>query len=305
MAAHDIGGASQILPGARVLDGATGTELERRGVSCALPLWSAHALLDSPGLVRAVHRDYARAGAEALTANTFRTQARVLARAGIASRAAELTALAVRLAREGARDAGAEAALVFGSASTLEDCYRPELAPDDATLAREHAAHAQNLVRAGVDAVLVETMNSAREAEAALRAVREAGASALVSFACRGEALLLSGEPLADAIDRIAPLAPLAVGVNCAPWSDLAACLPVLRASALAFFAYANLGAPGASGVRSHDATPAEFAAHAAGWADAGASWLGGCCGTTPAHIAAVAALPNTHARASGRSALG
>jgi S-methylmethionine-dependent homocysteine/selenocysteine methylase len=291
MAAHYIGDASQILPRIRVLDGATGTELERRGVACGLPLWSAHALLSAPAAVRAVHRDYARAGATALTANTFRTQPHVLARAGLAPRAAELSALAVRLAREGAREAGAPGALVLGSAAPLEDCYSPERVPDDATLAREHAAHAQNLVAAGVDAILIETMNCAREAEAALRAARGAGAPALVSFVCGADARLLSGERLAEAITRIAPLGPLAVGANCAPWSDLAACLPVLRVAALPFFAYANLGAPGAQGERAHDLAPAAFAREAERWRAGGAAGIGGCCGTRPAHVAALAAL--------------
>ncbi|MCC6642745.1 MAG: homocysteine S-methyltransferase family protein, partial [Deltaproteobacteria bacterium] len=85
-----------------ILDGALGTELERRGVPSALPLWSAHALLERPDLVRAIHAEYVAAGAEILTANTFRTQERTLARAGFGARAAELTALAVRLAREAA-----------------------------------------------------------------------------------------------------------------------------------------------------------------------------------------------------------
>lgn len=305
MAAHDIGGPSQILERARLLDGATGTELERRGVASALPLWSAHALLTARETVRAVHRDYARAGAEALTANTFRTQAHVLAHVGLEASAAELTALAVRLARQGARDAGCEATLVFGSAPPLEDCYRPELVPDESTLARAHADHARNLVAAGVDAILIETMNTAREAEAALHAARGAGAPALVSFVCGPGARLLSGEPLADAISRAAALAPLAVGVNCAPWCDLAACLPVLRASGMAFLAYANLGAPAETGARTHAATPLEFASGASAWIAAGASWVGGCCGTTPMHVAALAARLCTHARANGRSALG
>ncbi len=287
MAAHYIGGASQILPRIRVLDGATGTELERRGIACTLPLWSAHALLEAPATVRAVHRDYARAGATALTANTFRTQAHVLARAGLASRAVELSALALRLAREGAQEAGAPEALVLGSAAPLEDCYAPERVPDDATLAREHAAHARNLVAGGADAILIETMNCAREAEAALRAAREAGAAALVSFVCGEGARLLSGEPLAEAIARVAPLAPVAVGVNCAPWRELAACLPVLRAAALPFFAYANLGAPAANGA--HALAPADFAREAERWRAAGAAGVGGCCGTGPAHVEALA----------------
>jgi S-methylmethionine-dependent homocysteine/selenocysteine methylase len=295
MAAHHIGRASQILRCLRVLDGATGTELERRGVPSALPLWSAHALLAAPHVVREIHRDYARAGADALTANTFRTQARALSHAGLDPRARELSVLAVRLAREGARCAGRDELLVLGSAPPLEDCYRPELVPDDDALAREHAAHARNLADAGVDAILIETMNCAREAEAALRAAREAGAAALVSFVCGSGARLLSGEPLAEAIARVAPLGPLAVGVNCAPWSELAACLPLLRGSALPYFAYGNLGAPSARGLPTHAASPAEFAALAGAWTDAGAAAVGGCCGTTPAHVAALA-------RAIGRS---
>jgi len=304
MAAHDIGAAQHFREHAHLLDGATGTELERRGVACALPLWTAHALLHAPESVRAVHRDYAAAGADAITANTFRTQRHALAHAGLGSRAAELTALAVQLAREGAADSGAQRTLVLGSASPLEDCYAPERVPDDATLAREHEAHAQNLARAGVDAVLIETMNSAREAEAALRAAREAGCAALVSFVCGANARLLSGEPLAEAIARVAPFAPLAAGVNCAPWSELAACLPVLRSSGFAFAAYGNLGAPLANGSRSHELSPDAFAEQALRWLASGASWVGGCCGTEPRHIAALAQkLRNRRMREAGRSA--
>jgi S-methylmethionine-dependent homocysteine/selenocysteine methylase len=294
MAAHDIGVDSDFRMRARVLDGATGTELERRGVACELPLWSARALLDAPEVVRAIHRDYVAAGAHALTANTFRTQRRTLARAGLGERAAELTDLAVRIAREAARDAGATSTLVFGSMPPLEDCYSPALVPDEATLASEHAEHARNLVAAGVDAILVETMNTAREAGAALRAARDAGANALVSFVCTPGARLLSGEPLAAAVSRVLPLAPLAVGVNCAPWSVLAPCLDVLRGSGAAFFAYANLGAPRADGSRTHAQTAREFAAAARPWLAAGASWVGGCCGTRPEHVAALASLVST-----------
>jgi len=291
MVAHDIGGDSDFRLRARILDGATGTELERRGVACDLPLWSARALIEAPEVVRAIHRDYAGAGAHALTANTFRTQRRTLARAGLAERAAELTALAVQLAREGAREAGTANALVFGSAPPLEDCYSPALVPADSALASEHAEHARNLVAAGVDAILVETMNSAREAEAALRAAREAGAVALVSFVCAPGARLLSGEPLACAIASVLPLAPLAIGVNCAPWHTLAPCLEVLRDARMPFFAYANLGAPLMGGARTDAQTPREFSAAARPWLDAGASWVGGCCGTRPEHVAALASV--------------
>lgn len=271
-----------------LLDGATGTELERRGVRSDLPLWSSWGLLEAPETLREIHADYLRAGADALTAATFRTHARSLAAAGLAGRAAELTALAVRLAREAA-EAARRPAFVLGSAAPLEDCYHPERVPDEAALAREHAAHARHLVAAGADAILAETMNTRREGVAAARAAREAGAEVLVSLVCGADARLLSGEPLAEALDALAAFAPLAVGVNCLPPGAVAACLGPLRESGRPFLVYANLGAPGAPlSADPRDASPEAYAAHALGWVRAGAACVGGCCGTTPAHVAAV-----------------
>src|SRR4051812_31387044 len=87
-----------------LLDGATGTELNRRGASTNLPLWSAGALLHAPAVLRQIHRDYLLAGAEIVTANTFRTHRRSLARAGMGDSAASLTRLAVELARAAVED---------------------------------------------------------------------------------------------------------------------------------------------------------------------------------------------------------
>lgn len=274
-----------------LMDGATGTELERRGAPTHAPLWSAHALIERPDWVREVHAEYVAAGAELLTANTFRTQRRSLEQAHREEDAATLTALAARLAREAAR-AGAAGRRVFvlGSAPPLEDCYRPDLVPDDDALAQEHLEHAANLARAGVDVVLAETMNTIREAKAAASAARAVGLPVWVSFACGESGRLLSGEKLADALTALATARPDAVLVNCLPLSRVGACLPILSQSEVPFGVYANLGAP-RNGGRTEAATPREFAAHAAVWREQGAHILGGCCGTTPAHIAAIAAM--------------
>jgi len=280
------------LAGARplVLDGATGTELERRGVRSDLPLWSSWGLVEAPGVVREIHAEYLRAGVDALTAATFRTHARSLAPAGLEGRAATLCELAVRLARE-AGDAAGRRPFVLGSAAPLEDCYQPERVPADGALLREHALHARHLVRAGVDGILVETINTLREGVAAARAAREAGAELLVSFVCGHEARLLSGEPLAEALDAVAPFAPLAAGVNCLPPDAAEACVGVLRAAGAPFLVYANLGAPGAPlGAAARDTAPGAFAAHARRWAAAGAACVGGCCGAGPAHLRALVA---------------
>jgi S-methylmethionine-dependent homocysteine/selenocysteine methylase len=265
-----------------VLDGATGTELERRGVRATLPLWSSWGLLEAPDVVRAIHADYLRAGVDLLTAATFRTHARSLAQAGLEARAEDLCDLAVRLAREAAQQAHPRA-LVLGSAAPLEDCYHPERVPEDFALAREHARHARHLVRAGVDGILIETINTLREGVAAARAGREAGAEVLVSFVCDGAARLLSGEPLAEAIDAVAAFAPRMVGVNCLEPRAAAACVPVLKNAGVPFLVYTNAEAKG-------DPDPEAFAAHAQRWVEAGAACVGGCCGTDPAHLRALVA---------------
>ena len=286
---------------ALLLDGALGTELERRGCPAGLPLWSTHALLEAPERVAEIHGDYARAGAEILTANTFRTQQRTLERAtasgrNLGARDAELTQLAVDLARTGAASVD-RPVWIAGSAPPLEDCYRPDRVPGDEALEREHSIHMGNLGRAGVDLVLIETMNSLREAAIASRIAREAGLPFLVSFTSWNSARLLSGERLEEAVWRVLDHEPLAVLVNCLPASAVAACLPALQGSGLPFGVYANLGEPTADGTfrRSEEHGPEEFAAHARRWIEAGARIVGGCCGTTPDHIRAA-----DHVRAAG-----
>ena len=99
-----------------LLDGATGTELNRRGVSTALPLWSALGLIERPEVVRAIHLDYVRAGADILVTNTFRTNRRTLERAALADDAVkDLPRRAVALAQE-ARAAGGRGGGLIGRA---------------------------------------------------------------------------------------------------------------------------------------------------------------------------------------------
>lgn len=271
--------------GPLILDGATGTELERRGVHCGLPLWSTHALLEAPSDVAEVHQAYREAGCDILTANTFRTQRRTLESGGLGARASQLTTLAVELAR----NAGAD--FVAGSAPPLEDCYRPDLVPDESDLEREHREHAENLALAGVDLILIETMNCIREAVVAARAAADTGLPYFVSFVSWTPGTLLSGERLVDGLNALRPLAPLALLVNCLPPSAVPPAMSVLEGSGLPFGVYANLGHPLPDGsFEATDSTsPSAFAAHAASWATAGACIIGGCCGTTPEHMAAAA----------------
>lgn len=256
-----------------------------------MPLWSAAALIETPRAVEAIHRAYAAAGAEVLTANTFRTQERTLARGGVAGRARELTARAVALCR-----AAAGGAWVAGSVSPLEDCYRPDRVPPDAELEREHSLHATHLAEAGCDLLLVETHNTLREAVIALRRARATGLPVWVSLVCQSGARLLSGEHLAAALRALAPLGPQAVGVNCLSLAAVDDALPALARAGLPFGAYPNLAsatprpdAPFSATEARVECDPEQFAAAAERWVAAGARFVGGCCGTGPDHIAALA----------------
>ncbi len=182
---------------------------------------------------------------------------------------------------------------VLGSMAPLEDCYRPDLVPDAAALDREHAAHAENLARAGVDALLIETMNTRREAVAAVGAARATGLPVLASFIAGANADLFDGEPLATFVPALLAAGPAAVLVNCTPVEVIGRVLVALRALAgsTPVGAYANIGYPEPGGREPGAAlTPAEFGRCAAAWVLAGAQIVGGCCGTTPAHIAALRA---------------
>jgi len=288
-----------------ILDGATGTELTRRGVDTALPLWSAGALIDPQGrdVVRRIHGDYIRAGARIVTANTFRTHRRSLAKGGRGSRARELTHLAVQLVREAIEQVPTgQRVFVAGSVAPLEDCYSPQLVPPDDVLRTEHAEMTRHLAEAGVDVILVETMNTAREARIAAEAAQATGLPVIVSFVCAGatgepvaldeEPRLLGGERLSDAARAVESLDPAAILVNCAPVASIEGLLRALRAATgRPIGAYGNVGHVDdrVGWTLTHAVTPAQYANAARGWRDLGASIIGGCCGTTPEHIAALA----------------
>lgn len=279
-----------------LLDGATGTELTRRGVDTGLPMWSAKALLHAPDTLVAIHGDYVEAGAEIITANTFRTHQRSLAAAGHGDKAATLTARAVQLAREATAmipTGGARSVYVAGSMAPLEDCYSPHLVPDSGALATEHGEMAAALADAGADLLLVETMNTIREAAAAAQAAVATGLPVLVGLVCGRDGKLLSGESVPDAAGKLVGLGVDGLLINCSPTPVLGAALAALAAATdLPIGAYGNVGyADDKVGwVNTDSVDPDAYARHAEAWLDLGARVIGSCCGTGPAHTAALRA---------------
>lgn len=264
-----------------LLDAAMGSELERRGLPSDLPLWSACALIASPEAVVEIHRENVAAGAEILTANTFRTGRIPLGAAGLGDRAKELTAHAVALARRAAEMADRRV-FVAGSVAPLQDCYRPDLVPSDPVLEEEHCLHVANLIEAGVDLLLVETMNTVRELRVASGAAAATGLPVVASVVTDGAGRLLSGEPVEEAARAALRFLPAAIGVNCVRSASLGAEIGRLGAvvGETPMIAYAN--------ILSEADSPIVYAERAATWVEDGVRIVGGCCGTTAAHIAAL-----------------
>jgi S-methylmethionine-dependent homocysteine/selenocysteine methylase len=257
-----------------------GTELAARGVATPLPTWSAGALDGAPEAVVAIHRDYAAAGAEVHTSNTFRTR-----RSDVGERWRELTLRAVALAREGAGEGR-----VAGSIAPVADCYRPDLSPGEGAY-DAHAAMAAVLLEGGADLILCETFPEVHEAVAAVRAARDAGATEVWGSLTAGpEADLLSPAELATGAERLAAAGASVLLANCIPALRMADYLAELGSVGVPFGAYANAGsADDRIGWRSDGSFgPERYAELAERWAEQGATVLGGCCGTGPAHLRAL-----------------
>ncbi|MDH5492878.1 MAG: homocysteine S-methyltransferase family protein [Myxococcales bacterium] len=262
-----------------ILDGPMGTELLARGVETPLPLWSAAALQSAPERVHQVHAAYARAGASVHTSNTFRTRRRLLGEAW-----EPLARLAVRIARE-AVPAGHR---IAGSIAPLEDCYRPELSPPDGRA--EHRELARCLAEEGVDLLLCETFPHIPEALVAVEEAVATGCPTWLSLTAGPAADLLTPEAIREGARQAIERGAQAVLINCIPASRT---LPFVRALAglgIPFGAYANAGAIderiGWSASSAEGAS--RYLEYAESWVAAGATLIGGCCGTSPAHIRAL-----------------
>lgn len=286
----DIGEESILL-----LDGATGTELDRRGVNVPLPLWSARALLDDPDAVEQIHVDYLNAGADIITTDTFRTHQRSLAKEGMGERADELTKRAVDIARS-ARDKVNPEALIYGSIAPLEDCYHPEFAPSLEECRTEHGQMIKRLIEAGVDYIIFETLNTRHEVLAAAEEARRlAPGKWILSMCMKAEGppgVLLNGPPMVDLLPALTEA--FAVGVNCMDAMHMTDHVKLLRGlmpEKVRIAAYGNIGYSDEDG-EWHDRgrmSDEQYADAVESWRDAGATIVGGCCGTTPETIRAVA----------------
>lgn len=312
-----MGALTQLLEGRglAILDGAGGTELEARGFPDTLGIWSARAIRDAPELIGAIHRDYLAAGADIITAQTFSVRHRRFRKAGMEAETGWFARRGIELARE-ARDAEKPEALVAASFATLEIYSRTDMAPGGQDAFDEHRVMAEMFAEAGADFLLFEAFSTIRESYEAVRAGRTTGLDVVLGFVCGPGGTLLSGEPIEEAVRAVEPLAPAAFAINCTPVTlATRAAADLAHTTGVPFGVYANVGdwrPPAAiaaqAGVEPGEAdrpgffaktfgasnmfevTAEAYVQHAASWRELGAAFVGGCCGTRPAHIEQLAA---------------
>ncbi len=287
-----------------VLDGGLATELEANGHDLSDRLWSARLLLTDPGAIETAHLAYFRAGARVATTASYQASLEGFEVAGLGREAAlRLIALSVELAR-GARDryraeTGDEGLLLvagsvgpYGAMLADGSEYRGDYDPGPAALAEFHRPRIHALAEAGADILAFETIPTMREAEVLIDLLDEVETPAWLSYSCRDGNSTSAGEPIEAAVAVGAHPRIVAVGINCTAPRHLPALLAAARtATDLPLIAYPNGGERWDAATRRWLAEDggAYDPAVVASWTGLGATWLGGCCGTGPAEIAALA----------------
>ncbi|HJS46485.1 MAG TPA: bifunctional homocysteine S-methyltransferase/methylenetetrahydrofolate reductase [Gemmatimonadales bacterium] len=272
---------------AHVADGAMGTMLYDRGVF--LNACYDELALRQPELVRGIHREYVEAGAELIETNTFGANPMRLAGYGLADATERINAAAARLAREAAGDR----ALVLGAVGPLGLRVEPfgETGVEEARAAfRRQVA---GLLEGGVDGILLETFADVNEVAAALRAARDLTDLPVIAQMTVGEGGVTAyGTAPAGFGPELEALGADAIGVNCSvgPQGVLEAIESLAAVVRVPLTAMPNAGLPrDVGGRKMYLASPEYFASYARRIVEAGARIVGGCCGTTPAHVRATA----------------
>jgi 5-methyltetrahydrofolate--homocysteine methyltransferase len=268
-----------------VSDGAMSTQLQLHGLSSGdcPEEWN----ITNPEAVASVYRSYIDAGSDLISTNTFGGNPLKLDRYGIAARTGELNEAGIRIAKQEA----AGRALVVASIGPTGHLIEPlgELSADDAYSAFKRQAEA--VASAGADAILFETFFDLTEIEQGIKAAISTGLPIICTMTFDTSGRTVMGLDPARAAQALVDLGATVVGSNCGVGPDaMLAVIETMAKSGAYVMAQPNAGLPHVdAGETTYDITPDTMAEYAVKFISAGASIVGGCCGSTPAHIAAIA----------------
>lgn len=282
-----------------LLDGGMGQELIARSQKKPTALWSTQVLIDSPELIKAVHDDYFKAGADVATTNTYAIHHDRLEPYGVDDKFASLHKQACVLAAQSRDEHGA--GLVAGSLGPTGWSYRPDLAPPAEQAAELYAEIAQ-LQSPYVDLFLCETMSSLEQARGAVMGAAVVGKPIWLSVSVNDDdgSQLRSGEALIEVLKLVKDYPIEALLINCSIPEAVSTALSLLAQPDIPIGGYANgfskitgsfksKGATVADLEKRNDLDPKSYADFVDSWITKGASIVGGCCEVGPAHIQEIA----------------
>lgn len=286
-----------------LLDGGTGTELERRGASMVEGAWCALATETDPGILQGIHEDYIRAGADVIVANTYANGRQMLEAAGIADKAESLSRGAVEIALR-ARDAaaGGREVAVAGSLSHMmpmiagDQRNDPDAIPSDEQVMANFRELAGHLADAGADMIMLEMMSRPRHIRMALEAAEETGLPVWCGMSARMEegrivSFAWESVPFEESIEAAISGSAEVVGLMHTNVTVTGPALKLLRerfdGPMLAYPDSGHFEMPHWQFV--DIIAPDRLAEEARGWIDMGVQAIGGCCGLGLEHIRAIA----------------
>ncbi len=281
-------------------DGATGTSYFARGLQSgdAPEIWND----EHPDRVRAVHREFIKAGADIILTNSFGGSRYRLKLHNLETRAHEINKRAAELARLEA-DAADRPVIVAGSMGPTGEIFQPvgTLAHEDGVAA--FAEQAKGLAAGGADVLWIETISSEEELRAAVEGASTAGLPIVttMSFDTNGRTMMGLTPKAFGALARTLPAQPSAIGANCGTGASelVATVLGITESRPDAIVvAKGNCGVPAyVDGHIHYSGTPELMADYARLALDSGARIIGGCCGTTPEHLSAMRRALESHAK--------
>lgn len=272
-----------------VTDGAWGTQMQARGLQpgdCP-----DHWNLSHPDHVEAVARAYVEAGSQVILTNTFGANRIMLARHELAEKTAEINRTGVEISRRAA-DGRARVFASMGPCGKM--LFAGEVSEDE--VAEAFSEQARALAGAGADAIVIETMSDPGEARLAVSAAASTGLSVVACMTFdsgRDHDRTMMGTTPEEAVEALAAAGADVVGANCGQGAEgyVEIAKRLRAASDLPLWMKPNAGLPVVSDGNVHyDTSPQAFAGHAKALVEAGASFIGGCCGTTPEFIRELAA---------------
>ncbi len=281
-----------------ILDGGMGTEIKMRGIAAGSSELSVAAMVDSPEGIREIHEDFIRAGAEVTITNTYNCNAGKLAHIGWISKSeaqaetVRLNELAAKAALEARAATPDHEVIVAGSLGPLSQSYNPDAVQAYEECLNAYREQVRVLAQAGVDVILVETCTKIHEAVAGVTAAVEAGMPAWAGFVVDEQGRVASGESILEAQVAIRDAGASVLFLNCSQAPYVTAALKELVGRHdMPIGAYAQ-GAvyEGRGWDFKNYMSPEEYLDYAKEWAGLGARVIGGCCGTAPEHIKALAA---------------